>query len=256
MTTIALLDTRSQTIVAIDNASYVLRVEHNNTMKEARLKPFMASVLWAIFEHHPTPLSYDQLTEILRQHGLVVADLTRMHRKVSEIRQAIQAIHPCLENLILNTRGMGYALPIQFKSLHQGTQSVDAIKFSHPRIARALQTMEALVNDAIQMTTQAKIVKHHWGYMTDREPWRDRIAALIASFKDSVDMIWQELRLHEADFLALRIHDLLARLKTYVGLARLSEYPISDAQWHDWFKTEITQLFETLKKLIRDAESA
>ena len=44
-------------------------------------------------------------------------------------------------------------------------------------------------------------------------------------------------------------------VKTYVGLARISEYPISEAQWLDWFKQEVWMLFEDLKKLIRFAES-
>jgi hypothetical protein len=61
--------------------------------------------------------------------------------------------------------------------------------------------------------------------------------------------------MHEADFIFLRIQYLLAKLKTYVGLARISEYAISHAQWLDWFKSEIYALFEDLKKTIKEAEN-
>ncbi len=67
--------------------------------------------------------------------------------------------------------------------------------------------------------------------------------------------ILKEIRAHEADFTGLRISYFLAKLKTYVGLARISEYPISEVQWLDWFKQEVWMLFEDLKKLIRFAES-
>lgn len=61
--------------------------------------------------------------------------------------------------------------------------------------------------------------------------------------------------LHEADFTALRIGYLLAKLKTYVGLARISEYPISEAQWLDWFIQESAMLFEELKTHLKLAEA-
>ena len=68
-------------------------------------------------------------------------------------------------------------------------------------------------------------------------------------------IILQEIRVHQADFTGLRVGYLLAKLKTYVGLARISKYPISETQWLDWFKQEVWMLFEDLKSVVRSAEN-
>jgi hypothetical protein len=57
-------------------------------------------------------------------------------------------------------------------------------------------------------------------------------------------------------FVFLRIQYLLAKLKTYVGFARISAYAISQAQWLDWFKSEIYTLLDDLKNTIKESENA
>ena len=61
--------------------------------------------------------------------------------------------------------------------------------------------------------------------------------------------------MHEADFTGIRVQYLLAKLRTYAGVARISEYPISEAQWTDWFTQEVWMLFDDLQKQVKLVES-
>lgn len=252
---ISLIDTMNQNIIAINADSFILRIEVSGVVREIRIKPFMASILYELFKGHPNPLSYQRIIEILKDYDLIVSDLTRMHRKLSEIRQNIQKLHPSLGGIILNTRGVGYSLPLRFKNLNQLGSKDDNTKFRNSNITKAVEILAALITDSIVTTSESKVIKHHLGYVINRDLILDRVAENISSFNECEKVILKEIRSHEADFIYLRISYLLAKLKTYVGLARISEYPISEVGWHDWFKQEVWILFEDLKKLIRFAES-
>lgn len=252
---ISLIDTHNQNVITIDADGLILRIELDGIPRETRIKPFITSILYELFKDHPTPLTYEKIIEILKEYGLIISDLTRMHRKLSEIRQVIQKLHPSLGELILNTRGIGYTLPLRFKNLHQLKGQPDNIKFARPKITKILQILEILIHDSITMTSENKVIKQPWGYVISRDLVRHILVEKISAFTECEKTILKEIRAHEADFTSLRISYLLAKLKTYVGLARISEYPISEAQWLDWFKQEVCMLFEDLKKLIRIAES-
>ena len=251
---ISLIDTSNQNIVTIDADSFVLRIEIDGISKASRIKPFMASILYELFKNHPNPLTYEKIIEILKEYGLIISDLTRMHRKLSELRQVIQRLHPSLGDLVLNTRSVGYSLPLRFKNLHQLEKHPNATQFSSPEMTKAVQILASLIHDAITMTSENKVIKHAAGYVINRDPVRHILIEKIAAFNQCEKTILKEIRAHEADFTGLRIRYLLAKLKTYVGLARISEYPISEAQWLDWFKQEVWMLFEDLKNLIQCAE--
>ena len=167
---ISLIDTNNQNIITIDADSFVLRIEIDGIPRESRIKPFMASILYELFKDHPNPLPYDKIIEILKEYGLIISDLTRMHRKLSEIRQIIQKLHPCLGDLVLNTRRVGYTLPLRLKNLHQLENQPDNTKFANSHITKALQTLEALINDSIAMTSENKVIKHAAGYVINRDP--------------------------------------------------------------------------------------
>ncbi|MBM4211837.1 MAG: winged helix-turn-helix domain-containing protein [Gammaproteobacteria bacterium] len=151
---ISLIDTSNQNIITIDGDSFVLRIEIDGIPRESRIKPFMASILYELFKNHPNPLPYEKIIETLKEYGLIISDLTRMHRKLSEIRQIIQKLHPCFTDLVLNTRGVGYTLPLRFKNLHQLENQPDNTKFANSNITKAAQTLEALINDSIAMTAE------------------------------------------------------------------------------------------------------
>lgn len=252
---ISLIDTKNQNIVTINADSFVLRIEIDDISKESRIKPFMASILYELFKGHPNPLPYHKIIEILKEYGLIISDLTPMHRKLSEIRQIIQKLHPSLGELVLNIRGVGYTLPLGFKNLHQLGNQRDNTKFANSKITKAVKTLEALISDSIAMTSENKIIKHAPGYVINGDPVRHILIEKIAAFNECEKIILKEIRVHEADFTGLRINYLLAKLKTYVGLGRISEYPLSQIQWLDWFEQEVWMLFEDLKKFIKFTEN-
>jgi hypothetical protein len=64
----------------------------------------------------------------------------------------------------------------------------------------------------------------------------------------------KEIHTHESDFFGIRIQYLLSKLRTYIGLARISEYPITKVQWLDWFEQEVWVLFDDLQKAIKSTE--
>ncbi|QQV75193.1 hypothetical protein H6P87_00741 [Rickettsia tillamookensis] len=251
---ISLVDTKNQNVITIDADNLILRIEINDQVKETRLKPYMASVLYEMFSKHPIPLPYEQITEILKQHHLIISDLMRMHRRLSEIRLFIAQFHPNLDDIILNTRGVGYSLPLRFKNLHQ-IEPKENIKFKNQEINKAIEVLHGLILDAIDMTSKSKIIYSPLGYIMNREPIKQIIVEKLSIFNECEQIILKEIRTHEAEFISLRIAYLLVKLKTFIGLARISEYPISEAQWLDWFKQEVWLFFDQLKNLIRSVEN-
>jgi hypothetical protein len=77
------------------------------------------------------------------------------------------------------------------------------------------------------MTSENKVIKHAQGYVINRDPIRHMLIEKMTAFNECEKTILTEIRVHEADFKGLRISYLLAKLKTYVGLARVSNtlYP-------------------------------
>ncbi|WP_316353591.1 hypothetical protein [Candidatus Trichorickettsia mobilis] len=153
MKLVSLIDTNNQNVITIDADSLVLRLEIDGIPRETRIKPFMASVLYQLFHRHPNPLLYEKIIEILKEYDLIISDLTRMHRKLSEIKQFVQKLYPSLGNLVLNTRGVGYSLPLRFKNLHQIASTHDNTKFASSKITKAVQMLDALIKDSIDMTS-------------------------------------------------------------------------------------------------------
>ncbi len=251
---ISLIDTISQNIITIDADALVLRLEIDGHPREQRLKPYHGEILYALFSKHPVALSYEEITEFLKMHKLVITDLTRMHRKLSEIRNILLAFHPSLGNLILNTRGVGYSLPLQLKNLHH-LKSEQTIQFKNPKLADSIITIKELIEESVNLTAENKICHHAQGYVINRDPIRSKLVEKVIIFNKCEKIILQQIRSHEADFTGIRVQYLLAKLRTYIGLARISEYPISETQWLDWFKQEVWQLFEDFKKLVKLAES-
>lgn len=251
---ISLMDTHNQNVISVDRASFVLRLEIDSISKEIRLKPFMASLLYEIFSLHPEPLSYDKITAILRGYDLVITDLTRMHRKISEIRQVLQSFHPSLASILQNARGVGYSLPMHFKNLHQIGPEESNQKFATVKLSKAIKSLQSLIEESIDMTQGGAVTKHFLGFVMKQENAKNRIVKDLQVFEECEKTILKEISLHPADLISLRVNYLLAKLKTYIGQARISEYCISQAQWVDWFEQEVWMLFEELKNLIRLAQ--
>ena len=99
----------------LDRKTLVFKVSSNEVNKETRLKPYFSHILSALFAGHPQPVSYEEITNILKYNQLACPDETRLHRKVSDLRIFLAKFHPGLDRLISNTRGVGYSLPLHFK---------------------------------------------------------------------------------------------------------------------------------------------
>lgn len=251
---ISLIDTGGQKTITIDADAQIFRLELDGNVRETRLKAHAADVLYMLFNKHPRPLKYDEIIDIFKAHKLILTDVTRMHRKLSEIRIFLQAFHPSLGDILLNTRGIGYSLPLRLKNIHQLERTSD-LTFKSTIITAHMVVLKALINDAITLTSKLKVIRHPQGYVIDRDPIRSILVEKIMLFNQSSDAILNEIRVHEADFTGIRVQYLLAKLRTYAGVARISEYPISEAQWTDWFTQEVWMLFDDLQKQVKLVES-
>jgi hypothetical protein len=221
---ISLVDISSKNVITVDANSLVLRLEIDGVAKETRLKKYHGEILYALFKQHPKSLSYDEITELLETCGLIIGDETRLHRKISEIRSFLAKFHPSLANIIINTRGVGYGLPLQFRNLTDIAND-DCIRFKNEKISDSIAVIAELIEDAIHLTTRGKIIRNSHGYVMERNT--EILQEKISIFNECEKTILRQIRMHEADFIFLRIQYLLAKLKTYVGLARISVYAIS-----------------------------
>lgn len=250
----SLVDIRTNIVISVDAEALLLRLEIDGAVHEIRVKPYHAEILYFLFQRHPTPVSYQEMMDLLKKHHLSVYDVTRMHRKISEVRGFLSNFHSSLRELIVNTRGVGYGLLLNLKQIHVKEEE-RCIAFKNDNIVAALASMQQLIQKAILLTSESKIVKHHWGFIIYREPYRKILDKNISLFNRAADVISKEIRVHDADFLNIRIQYLLAKLRTYIGLGRISEYSISAVQWNDWFQQEVWALFDDLQKWIKSTQN-
>jgi hypothetical protein len=152
----------------------------------------------------------------------------------------------------VNSRGVGYGLSLRLKNIHD-VSSDNAISFKNNKINENISIISTLIEDAILLTTRGKIIKNSYGYVMERNA--EILEKKISIFNDCEKVILNQISSHEADFIYLRVEYLLAKLKTYIGFARISEYSISETQWLDWFKLEIYALFDNLKSTIKESEN-
>jgi hypothetical protein len=245
---VSFINLKTQKIVSVNATSYLVSAEADGEIKELRLPSWGAEFLYILFKRHPHILSYPEILKIFQSHRLSIADTTCMHRKISEIRKTLTALG--LGDLILNSRGAGYLLPLEFKNI-DSLQKRHKIEFRNKDIEKAVQKIELLVQSAIEVTSQCEIVQSPDGYIMNRNPMKEVIASNLEIFDKCVSMMIKESQLHNADFMLLRLQYILAKLKTYIGLARIFEYSISQNQWQEWFKTEIYQMLEDVEMLLK-----
>jgi DNA-binding winged helix-turn-helix (wHTH) protein len=146
---ISLIDISSKNVITIDADSFVLRLEIGSIPKEIRLKKYHGEILYVPFKQHPKSLGYDEITKLLETCGLIISDDTRLHRKISEIRNFLAKFHPSLADIIINTRGVGYGLPLRFKNLQDVTND-NGVKFKNKKISENIAILAALVESKTQ----------------------------------------------------------------------------------------------------------
>ncbi len=248
-----LYDPKTGSHYFLDKKSLVFSISSDEIHKETRLKPHFAQILSTLFSEHPRPASYTAITKILKHHQLACPDETRLHRKVSELRVFLAKFHPGLNQLICNTRGIGYSLPLHFKDpkTHELSHNY---KISNKKIQDALSCIEAHARESIELSKQCSMIKTDDGFILQRKPVHTNLQYLLEYYEKQKKKIFLELRLHPADFTSIRLEFLLVKLKTYLGLARISQFSITKDQWLEWHATEVIKTLSDLMYHIKQAE--
>ena len=145
-----LYDPGTGTHYLLDSKALVFKVSSDEVNKETRLKPHFSQILTALFSGHPQPVSYKEITNILRCNQLACPDETRLHRKVSELRIFLAKFHPGLDHLISNTR---LALPtnnlIVFYHIHESSPATPNTDHSRWRVSISTNVTSELGNPCI-----------------------------------------------------------------------------------------------------------
>lgn len=249
-----LYDPQTSAHYMIDAKALIVKVESDDIRREARLTPFHAAILIGLFSAHPNPLSYTELQKVLTQHRLSCPDDTRLHRKVSELRAFLHTFCEGLTGAIQNARGVGYRLPLHWKdpnALNSGQMQ----RIKSTPVQTILRNFEGYVADSVRLTEKCRIQQTEEGYVLQRKRVTADIEKMVAAFESQKQRLFQELQLHPADFWQARLELLLAKLKTYLSLARISTYSITREQWLEWHAHETRQLLDDLTSLIQRVEA-
>jgi len=139
--------------------------------------------------------------------------------------------------LICNIRGVGYSLPLSLKDPEVSPLPCgDRIR--NQKIQKTVQGIREGITESLHLSRRCRIGKRDEGYFLKRHPVHEEVEHLLQHFEKQVKILFQELKRHQADFIILRLECILAKLKTYLGLARLSEFSITKEQWLEWHAHE------------------
>ena len=241
-------------LVIIDAGAQLLRLEQEGHAQTWRLKPYHADCLYALFSAHPTAVPYSDILRIFKGYNIAVTDETRIHRKFSELRQLLDSLSPLFEGMLINTRGVGYSIAFSFSTITHSPED-RPLSFKDKNIADAIRGLKTLIQESIKESRQGKIIHHPLGYIMRTPQHVEATQKNLKTFAQTADHLIKNLRMNPSEFFAIRVDYLLARLKTYIGFARISEYPISLSQWLEWYEHEVWQLFEELQALTQKIES-
>ena len=106
----------------------------------------------------------------------------------------------------------------------------------------------------IDESKRCHIIKIDGYFILQRKPVHSEIETLLKAYKSQQSKLHAALRLHPADFLHVRLEFFLAKFKTYLGLARVSEFSVTKEQWLEWHEVEMGQMLNELIEHIKQAE--
>lgn len=244
-----LYDSNAGVYYIIDGKSMIFKITSDKFNKEIRLKPHFSAMLLALFLKHPEAVSYEMMTNILRENNFVCSDETRLHRKVSELRRFLSKFHFGLDGLILNTRGIGYSLPLYLKR-PEIIKDTNYKKVGNKRLQVIINLFQQYIVDSLSLSKKCSIVKSVDGFILQRKPVHQEIEQLLNQYEQQKLKLFAELRLHSSDFIAIRLEFTLAKLKTYLGLVRISEFSITKDQWLEWHEYEVGQVLGELVSIV------
>ncbi|MCA0369796.1 MAG: helix-turn-helix domain-containing protein [Proteobacteria bacterium] len=246
----SLFDPQAPMTVAVDAAKGLFTLEEKGLLRHIRLSAPIARVLWALFEAHPGFLTYDACGDILRTHNLHIPDNPRIHRHMSQLRRLLTDFDPRLEDLIVNQRGAGYALHERLQNRDGFSQDRDNDLYGDPALGPALQDLDALVQEAVALAKILHVVPHPMGFVLDTSRHTQKISDLLDRHTRLHQDLKMTLSLHPHEMMALRLDALMSKLATYIGMARLCAYPITQTQWAQWYTQEVGALLIDIKKCV------
>jgi hypothetical protein len=247
-----LYDPKASVVYTVDGQALIFKISGDGSNKQTRLKPHHAAILAALFTRHPNPVPYSVIQSILKSSRLACPDETRLHRKVSELRNELAGIHPTLSDLILNIRGIGYSLPLHLKDPESGSTTFP--KFKNKRLQQSIDVLKKLVAESLRLSRKCSVVKSDDHFRLQRKLVHAELELMIEGFEVQKKSIFNELKLHPQDFVSIRLEFVFAKLKTYVGLARISEFSITKEQWWDWHEVESQEVLQDLVQWTQLAE--
>jgi len=247
-----LYDPKTQTTYTVDEKSNVFGVSSDSLHVKTHLKPHHLTILLSLFKEHPGPVRYKTIMGILENNQLACPDDTRLHRKVSELRSFLVKMHPGLKDFIINTRGVGYNLPIYLKDPIETIAPKKNLRSK--RLQKAVEQLQVLVKASLDVSNKCQIVKMDGFFFLKRSLVGEAVEEQVLHFCQIKEEILTELKRHQADFLRIRIEFTLAKLKTYVALARVSEFSITKEQWLDWHEHEANHVLQELIELLQKSE--
>lgn len=252
MTFKQLYDSKLSVAYTVDGKAMIFRAVGDHLNQEIRLKPYYAALLLTLFRKHPEPVEYQMVQSILQGHQLACPDETRLHRKVSELRGFLARFHSGLRGVIRNIRGMGYSLPLHFKDPDPGPVRS---KVRNKRLQDVINALQAYADESLDLSRKCSIAKGANGFVLKRQPVHQEIEELLRQYEKQKKRLFLEIRQHAEDFIAIRIEFSLSKLKTYLGLARFSEFSITKEQWLDWHEHEMQNVLDELIHFLKQSES-
>ncbi|MGB1229554.1 MAG: hypothetical protein ACPG7U_00045 [Holosporaceae bacterium] len=248
-----LYDPRTATSYTVDRQNMVLRLDFDGNTQQTRLKPAFAALLAALFFRHPGVVPYKTLIALLTESNLSCPDETRLHRKISDLKAFLKSFAPKTEDIICNVRGVGYSLSLSLKE--PAIEASDLTQtLQNPLLKDALQHIQELLAAALQLGQTCPLIKIEEGFILQRKAVHQDIDKLLVQFETQKARLFKALHHHAADFVWMRIELALAKLKTYIGLVRISDFAITKKQWADWDANETKRVFGELVHFVKQAD--
>lgn len=248
-----LRDSETHVTISLDLKSMMIEVVSSEGRQKTRLSPQDYVLFSKLFFDHPHVSPYESLMDEMRKHQIPVQDVSKLHRKVSELRITLSQVSKKLSDSIINLRGVGYSLPTEWED--PSMEGFEIPYFKSSEIISEIEKLSKLIQKAEELMRKSKFKKLDGYYLIRREEYSEELENLVIEFNRCELKLLKSTRRAPADFYYIRIQAAFAHLRTYVGLARMSQYAISKDQWLDWFLHESQEAFRALMDLMKQAEN-
>ena len=112
------------------------------------------------------------------------------------------------------------------------------------KLQHVICKLQEYVAQSLDLSRKCEIIKIDMGFILDRKPVHQELEALMNQYEQQIT------KLRPADFVMIRLEFVLAKLRTYLGLTRISEFSISKEQWLDWHEHETQRVLAEIMELL------